>query len=125
MPAIESTRRPRGRCELNNAARRSIARTILPALSGAGVTASRTSGAGGCVLRRGAAWLHGALRHPGAARSVRAARPTENVAALVKRALLRLDPCLAAQAAPLLLLRTDERREFLRRIRGGIGAAGA
>src|SRR5881394_1142761 len=51
--------------------------------------------------------------------------PTENVAALVKRALRRLDPRLAAQAAPLFLLRTDEGGEFFRRIRGGIGAAGA
>src|SRR5438067_876311 len=51
--------------------------------------------------------------------------PTENVAALVKRALLRLDTRLAAQAAPLLLLRTDEGRELLRRVRSRIGAARA
>src|SRR5437879_6719844 len=51
--------------------------------------------------------------------------PTENVAARVKRALLRLDPRLAAQAAPFFLLGTDEGREFLGRIGGGIGAARA
>src|SRR6266404_1648998 len=51
--------------------------------------------------------------------------PTENVAARVKRALLRLDPRLAAQAAPFFLLRTNEGRELLRRIGRGIGAAGA
>src|SRR2546421_12821748 len=51
--------------------------------------------------------------------------PTENVAALVKRALRRLDPRLADHARPLFLLRAHEGGKFLRRISGGVGTAGA
>src|SRR5438067_9495525 len=51
--------------------------------------------------------------------------PTENVAALVKRALRRLDTCLADHARPLFLLGAHESGKFLRRISGGERAAGA